>query len=321
VKYNRGFRVKPEAEAEMILVAGGTGFIGGAVVRELLNRGLKVAVLGRDQAKIRSLFGEEVESRAADVRDPAALVGAFAGAEAVINTVLFPTSPIEIKRRGWTFEEVDFKGTRNQVDAAKAAGVRRFVYVSGIGAAEDADKHWFRLKWEAEQYVEKSGLEWVVVRPTWVYGPDDNSLNRILGFGNFLPFIPLFGDGKHAMQPVFIDDVGRVVAEAATSERAAGRILELGGPEVMSFNEVIKTALKVMGRRRPILHQPVFVGKAMGRLASILPTPPLSADAVDFITAPAVADNRALEETLAPRLTPFRDGLATYLGRGGKKSA
>jgi len=299
----------------MILVTGGTGFIGAAVVEELLARGEQVAVVGRDAARIRRRFGERVTARAVDVRDPSpeGLPAAFAGAEVVINAVQFPTSPIEIPRRGWTFEEVDYKGTVNQVEAAKAAGVRRFVYLSGVGAAPAAAQHWFRFKWQAEQHLAASGLEWAVVRPTWVYGPNDNSLNRLLRFGRFLPFLPMFGNGKQAMQPVFVEDVARVVAEAALRPEAANQLFELGGPEVMSMDEVLKTALAVMGKRRFILHQPVFIGKAIGRVASLLPTPPLTADAVEFIVLPAVADNANLERVLRPKLTPLREGLETYL--------
>ena len=297
----------------MILVAGGTGFVGAAVVSELQRRREQVAVLGRDAERIRERFGDSVEARAADVREPAALGAALGGFDTLISAVQFPNSPIESTRRGWTFEAVDLNGTHNLVEAAQKAGVRRFVYVSGVGAASQSAKHWFRFKWQAEQHLAQSGLEWVVVRPTWVYGPADNSLNRILRFARFMPVLPTFGNGKQAMQPVFIDDVGRVLADAALRPEAANQLFELGGPEVMTMDAVLKAALAAMGKKRPILHQPVFVGKAIGRLAGILPSPPLSADAIDFITAPAVADNVRLLETLAPTLTPLREGLGTYL--------
>jgi uncharacterized protein YbjT (DUF2867 family) len=299
----------------MILVSGGTGFVGSAIVSELLRRGETVAVLGRDAAKIERQFGGRVVARAADVRQPDSLAAAMSGADVVINAVQFPTSPIEVPRRGWTFEEVDFRGTVNQVNAAKAAATKRFVMVSGVGAAADAKQHWFRFKWQAEQHLINSGLEWTVVRPTWVYGPGDQALNRLLGFTRFLPFMPMFGDGKQAMQPVFIDDVGRVLADAALSPAAANQLFELGGPEVMSMNEVLETALDVMGRRRFILHQPIFAGRLLGTLASLQPfvTPPLTADAVDFIANAATADNSAVERALQPQLTPLRPALETYL--------
>ncbi len=298
----------------MILVSGGTGFVGSAIVRELMRRGERPAVLGRDAAKIRERFGDTADPRAGNVREPETLAQAMTGMDVVVNAAQFPHSPIENRRKGWTFEEIDLKGTRHQVDAAKAAGARRFVYVSGVGAAKDADRHWFRFKWEAEEYLKQSGLEWVIVRPTWVFGPGDVSLNRFLGFAKILPFIPMFGDGKQAMQPVFIDDVGRVLADAAQRPGAANTTFELGGPDVMSMNDVVKTALDVQGKKRPLLHQPAAVGKAIGMLSSVLPQPPLTADAIDFITEPAVADNSKLIEVLRPQLTPLREGLATYLG-------
>jgi len=298
----------------MILVSGGTGMVGSAIVAELLRRGEPVAVLGRDTAKVRQAFAGTVEAREADVTKPATLTSAFEGIDTVVNAVQFPTSPIEVPRRGWTFEEVDYRGTVNQVEAARAAGVKRFVYVSGIGAAPDAAKHWFRFKWQAEEHLRQSGLEWVIVRPTWVYGPRDVSLNRLLNFSNFLPFVPMFGDGNQAMQPVFVDDVGRVVATAATKPEAANQLFELGGPEVMSMNDVLKAGLEAKGRKRPILHQPMFVGKAIGTVMSMLPiTPPLTADAVDFIAEPAMADTRNLQAVLAPELMTLREGLRTYL--------
>jgi NADH dehydrogenase len=297
----------------MLLVTGGTGFVGSAIVRELLRRGEDVAVLGRDEGKIRKQFDTAVSPRVADVRDTASLKDAMEGADIVINAVQFPGSPIENHRKGWTFEEIDLKGTRHQVDAAKGAGVRRFVYMSGVGAERDADQHWFRYKWEAEQYARKSGLEWVIIRPTWVFGPGDVSLNRFLGFADSLPFVPFFGNGKQQMQPVFIDDVGRIAADAALRPESANQLFELGGPEVMSMNDVVHTALEVKGKKRPLLHQPVVLGKLIGGLASVLPSPPLSADAIDFITQPAIADNTNVMRVLNPRLTTLREGLATYL--------
>jgi uncharacterized protein YbjT (DUF2867 family) len=297
----------------MILVTGGTGFVGSAIVKELLRRGEKVAVLGRDADKIHKRLGTDVEARPGDVRDPATLGSAMQGVDIVINAVQFPGSPIENRRKGYTFEEIDLKGTRHQVDAAKAAGVKRFVYVSGVGASKDAEKHWFRYKWEAEDYVQQSGLEWVVLRPTWVYGPEDVSLNRFLGFASKLPFVPMFGNGKQDMQPVFIDDVARAAVDCALKPEAANLVLEIGGPEVMSMNDVVSAALAVQGKKRRLLHQPVFVGKTIGTLSSILPSPPLSADAIDFITEAATADNKLLLEVLKPKLTSLVDGLKTYL--------
>src|SRR3990170_3507904 len=260
----------------MILVTGGTGFIGAAAVRELARRGKPVAVLSRDASKAARRFpGLGVEARQGDVRDPASLRSAFEGIEAVIDCVQFPNSPIENKRKGWTFEQIDYQGTVHQVAAAREADVRRYVYVSGVGAAPDAQKHWFRFKWLAQEAVRQSGTVHVILRPTWVYGPEDVSLNRFLGFARRLPFVPTFGDGKQLMQPLFIDDLGRLLAEAVERAEADNQACEAGGPERMSMDGVIKTALEVAGRRRPILHQPVAIGKLLASFLQLLPGPPL----------------------------------------------
>jgi NADH dehydrogenase len=283
----------------------------------LLRRGERVAGVSRCAEHGRERVGDRAAAREGDVREPETLAAAMEEVDVVVNAVQFPGSPIENRRKGYTFEEVDLKGTRNQVDAAKSAGVRRFVYVSGAGASRDAEKHWFRYKWEAEDYLQHSGLEWVILRPTWVYGPKDVSLNRFLGFGKMLPFIPMFGSGEQAMQPVFIDDIGRVGADAATAPDAANTLIEVGGPERMTMNEVVRTALDVQGKKRALLHQPVVIGKLIGSLPNIPPLPPLTADAIDFITEPAVADNSELERVLHPALTPLRKGLETYLKSEG----
>ncbi|UCH87170.1 MAG: complex I NDUFA9 subunit family protein [Dehalococcoidia bacterium] len=299
----------------MILVAGGTGFVGGGIVRELARRGKPVAVLTRSAAKATTRFPDiEVEYREGDVRDPASLAAAVQGAEVVIGCVQFPNSPIENQRRGHTFEETDAAGTERLVEASKAAGVQRYIYVSGAGAAADAKYHWFRAKWRAETAVRDSGITYVIFRPSWVYGPEDHSLNRFLTMSRFLPFVPIIGVGsRQRLQPVFIDDLGWAVAEAVDNRAADNRVLEIGGPEVLTMKEIVRTGLEVLNRRRFILPIPKVLMKAQSALLQFLPRPPLTPDAVDFITMDALADNSELVETLGLRLTPLRESLATYL--------
>ena len=299
----------------MILIAGGTGFVGSGIVRELARRGQRVTVFARGVAKAQNRFpGLEVGYREGDVRDSESLISAMEGVEVVIGTVQFPNSPIENRRRGYTFEEIDAAGTERMVPAARAAGVRRYIYLSGAGAAPDARHHWFRAKWRAEEAVRGSGIPYVILRPSWVYGPEDRSLNRFLAMSRSLPFVPIIGDGnRQRLQPVFIDDVGRAVAEAVENRAADGRSFELGGPEVLTMNEIVRTALEVMGRRRWLLSAPKGLMKALAALLRFLPGPPLTPDAIDFITMDALADSSALVETLGLKLTPLREGLATYL--------
>ncbi len=298
----------------MILVAGGTGLVGAAVVKELVRRGKQVAVMSRAASGIPQRFpGLGIDARQGDIGDQASLTDALANIDTVINCVQFPNSPIENRGKGWTFEQVDYQGTVNQIVAAEQAGASRFIYVSGVGAAADAEKHWFVSKWKAEEAVRQSGITHVIVRPTWVYGPEDVALNRFVGFARRLPFVPSFGSGQQMMQPIFVDDLGRILADAVEKPEADNQTFEAGGPDRLSMDEVVKTALEIAGKKRPILHQPAALGKLIATFLQVLPGPPLTPDSIDFITSEAVADNAALERVFAPELTPLREGLATYL--------
>ncbi|MGB6837369.1 MAG: complex I NDUFA9 subunit family protein [Dehalococcoidia bacterium] len=299
----------------MILVAGGTGFVGSGIVRELARRGKPVRVMSREAERAARRFaGLDVQAVAGDVRDPESLARAVEGAETVIGCAQFPNSPIENPRRGLTFEEIDERGTVRLVEAARAARVRRYIYLSGAGASPDARYHWFRAKGRAEAAVRDSSITHVIFRPSWIYGPEDRSLNRFLGLARRLPFVPVVGAGsRQRVQPVFIDDVARVVADSVELAAADNRTFELGGPEVLTMDEVVGTALQVMGKRRPLIHMPVGLLKAFGLVSRFLPRPPMTPDAVDFVTADALADNAALLEVFDIRLIPLREGLATYL--------
>jgi NADH dehydrogenase len=236
------------------------------------------------------------------------------GIDAVIGCQQFPNSPIENPGKGYTFEEIDAKGTEALIVAAKAAGVKRYVYLSGVGASPEG-RHWFRAKWRAEQAIRNSGMTYTIIRPTWVYGREDSALNRFIGMSRFLPFVPQIGDiGKQRMQPVFVDDVGTAVAESLENAAADNETFEIGGPEVMSMRDVVKAALAAAGRKRLILPAPKFVMKLMASVLQFAPGRPLTPDSVDFITGDAVADSKEMSEKLGITLTPLREGLATYMG-------
>lgn len=295
-----------------VVVAGGTGLLGRAITKALLDAGHTVVVASRSQPA-----RDPIDARAswvrADVTDPPTLPAALAGADAVVDAVQFPNSPIEDPKKGLTFERIDLGGTKNLVDAAKAAGVPRFVGLSGVGAAEDAEFHWLRYKWAEEQHIKASGVPFTMFRPSWIYGPRDVSLNRFLGFARFLPFIPIVGDGKTRISALFIDDLAAHVVAAVERDDVRGRIFEIGGPDVLSMDEVVRAALKAAGKKRFLMHQPASLMKMVAGIAQHLPGRLLTPDAVDFITMDGVADTGPLVEAFGLRLTPIAEGLATYL--------
>lgn len=297
-----------------ILVAGGSGFIGSAAVSSLMARGEDVVVMtahpSRSRIRIGGLGARPVTG---DIRDAGSLARAVRGMRVVIQALTFPTFPVQKPRRGYTFEEFEARGTRRLVDAAASAGVRRYVFVSGAGASPDAPQVWFRAKWKGEQAVRSSGMEHVVLRPSWAYGPGDRALNRFVSFHRWLPFVPVVGDGRQRLQPVFVEDVGEALSAAAEMGGPQGTF-EIGGPEVLTMDEVLLAMMEARGRPKPMVHFPPILPKAAGLLVQALPTPPLSPGAVDFLLGDALADTGPLLRAFPGlRLRPLREGLAAYL--------
>jgi uncharacterized protein YbjT (DUF2867 family) len=298
-------------EPRVVAVAGGTGFVGGAIARELARRGHRVVVLTHRPGARPEQPG--IEYRSADATRPESLAGTLAGVDTLVISLAFRNSPVEAPRRGRTFDSVDADGTVALAAAARAAGVKRLVYMSGAGAAADAPRHWFRAKWRAEEAVRGSGIEYTIFRPSWVYGPGDVSLNRFLGFTRFLPFVPQIGNGKQVLVPVFVDDVAALVADALETPAASNQVFEAGGPQSMTMDDVVRTALRVMGRRRLILHTPVALMKLATAPLTLLPSPPMTPTAIDFVVQSAPVDTTALSRVFPRRLTPLAEALATYL--------
>ncbi|MEX1296163.1 MAG: NAD(P)H-binding protein [Candidatus Limnocylindrales bacterium] len=305
---------RDDAPPSVVAVAGGTGFVGGEIARELRRRGRHVIVLSSRGEGARGQLPDDIEIRLADIRDPAALRTALEGVDELVVSLAFPGLPVEQPKKGFTFEEVDAGGTENLVAAGRDTGVTSIVYISGAGAAHDAEHHWFRAKARAEDAVRASGMRWTAIRPTWVYGPGDVSLNRFLGFARSLPFVPMTNFGGQQLAPVFVRDVAELVADALTDDAAAEQVFEIGGPESMSMREVLHRAMDVTGRKKLLFPAPAALVKVAAWPMRFLPNPPLSPDAVDFVNQPATVDVEPLLQRMPRTLTPFEQGLGTYLG-------
>jgi NADH dehydrogenase len=296
-----------------VAVAGGTGFVGSEIARELRRRGRRLVVLSSRGEPARGQLPDDVEIRVADARDPGSLPSALEGVDELVISLAFPGLPVEQPSRGHTFMEVDARGTQHLIEAARTVGVGRVVYLSGAGAGHEG-RQWFRAKAVAEDAVRASGMNWTILRPTWIYGPGDVSLNRFLGFARSLPFVPLTNTGRQPLAPVFVRDVAAIAADALELEAAAERVLEIGGPETMSMREVIRRALDVAQMHRPILPGPTPLLKLAAWPMRFLPDPPLSPDAVDFVNQPATVDTGPLLAAMPRTMTRLEQGLSTYLG-------
>jgi uncharacterized protein YbjT (DUF2867 family) len=295
-----------------VLIAGGTGFIGTRVVDELLAKGgHRILVMTRDPARTRPKDG--VEYVQGDVTDPASLESATRGVDVVVHTVQFPNHPVENPRKGWTYERIDAAGTEAMVAAAVKNGVKRFVYLSGAGARPGRPEPWFQAKERAENAVTASGMEYVILRPSWIYGPDDRSMNKFAAFVKYLPVVPVIGSGQEKVQAVSVFDVAKITAAAIDEPAATNRIFELGSTPPVSMDDILRTIMRILGKQRPLIHQPAWLVKIPASVIQYLPNAPLSPGAIDFITMDERVDPTAAEQVFGIKFRPLEAGLREYL--------
>jgi uncharacterized protein YbjT (DUF2867 family) len=296
-----------------VLVTGGTGFIGRHVVGELLAAGnVDVAVTTRDPQRSDRWQGR-VRLEQAFAGDALSLSKAMTGVDVVVHAIQFPNHPVESPSKGRTYLEVDGQGTEVAAQVARALGVRRFVYLSGAGAGEGRPQPWFQAKDRAEKAIRGSGLEHAILRPSWVYGPGDRSMSKFVAFTRYLPFFPQIGDGQAPVYPVYVKDLARAVAQCALREDAKDKVLNVGSPRRMTMDEAVRTLQKVLGKRRPIVHHPKAFMKLAAWPMRVLPTPPLSPAAVDFVTQVVEMEPKPAMEYLGFELRGLEAGLRDYL--------
>ena len=301
--------------AKTVAIAGGSGFIGRAIARRLAAIGeIKVRVITRNpDAAYERLKVQGVQFVRGDVRDPATLKDALAGADAIVDAVQFDGYPVENPRRGLTFERVDYGGAVTLIQAAKQAGVTQFIYISGASADEYSAHPAFCAKGRAERAIRDSGLTYTIFRPSLVYGPEDKVVNGLARAMRFTPLFGVPGTGKQWVQPVLVDDLAACVT-LAVSGRGRNGTYEIGGPELMTFDEMMRIIMDASGHRRPLFHIPEGVMRGVGGLLEKMPKPLLSRDAVTFVTADNACDIKPLLDEFGINLTPARVGMA-YLAK------
>jgi NADH dehydrogenase len=296
-----------------VVVTGGGGFIGRQVVDRLLLAGEDEVVVTTRNPEGPDPWRGRVERVQAFAGDPLSLGRAFTRAEVVVHAIQFPNHPVENPGKGRTYLEVDGKGTEIAAAAARNAGVRRFVYLSGAGAGQGRPQSWFVAKDRAEAAIRATGMEHALLRPSWIYGPGDRSMSRFVFFCRRLPVVPVIGDGKTPVFPIFVGDVARCVTEAVRREDAKDKALELGGPERLTMDEIVRTIQKVLGRRRPLLHHPPRLMKLLVKPMALLPQPMLSPTAIDFILQEVDLDPKPAMEYFGFPFRRLADGLREYL--------
>jgi uncharacterized protein YbjT (DUF2867 family) len=245
-----------------VLVTGGTGLIGSGVVAELQRRGHALRVMSRNPDADFS----------ADVADAESLRGAADGCDAVLHIAGIAAEELPET----TFEKINVDGTRNVLAEAARANVQRFVFVSSLGA-DRGSSDYHRSKLEAEQLVAKSALDWLIVRPGGVYGPDDEVISQILKLVRALPALPVVDDGTQEFQPIWFEDLAKALVNAIERTELTRRTLEVAGDETTSMNDLIRRFGELTGRHVVTVPVPMKLAALAAKLAATV-TVPLPAD-------------------------------------------
>lgn len=281
----------------LVTIFGGSGFLGRYVVRALAKRGhrIKVAVRRPDLAGHLQPLGRvgQIHAVQANLRFPDSVMAAARDADVVINLVgvLFESG----RQR---FDAVQAKGAGYVAQAAAARGAQ-MVHVSAIGANAQSTSAYARSKRAGEEAVLAASPSATIFRPSVLFGPEDDFLNRFAAMARFSPLLPLIGGGHTQFQPVYVADVAQAIAEAADGLARPGAIYELGGPDVLTFKQVLEFILAVIERRRVLVPLPFAAAKAVGHVAQWLPGPLLTPDQVELLKH----DNIVSEATKRDRLT------------------
>jgi uncharacterized protein YbjT (DUF2867 family) len=264
--------------AMQVAVVGATGFVGRHLVPELVREGHRVIAISRDGALRPDWPGEVVSVARADVETGEGLDGAVQGADAVVHLVA-----IARETGGRTFDNVNVAGTGRVVAAAEAAGVRRIVHLSVLGAVDDPELRYLHSKWRGEQLVRGSSLEWVILRPSLLFGEGDGFFNLIkvtlTWWSPGVVVIP--GDGSARFQPLSVDDLAVAVGLCLQDPARSGRTYEIGGPAHLTYREIVERVMEVTGKRRLKVPMPIPLISALTAVTDrVLPIFPVSHDQI-----------------------------------------
>jgi uncharacterized protein YbjT (DUF2867 family) len=297
----------------MIVVTGASGYLGSHTIKRLAKMGLPLRAVVRDprradkEGRLRGLDVEWVEG---DVIRPETLGPAMADAEAVVHTVA-----IAIEKGGRTYEAINFRGTVNVVDAAQTAGTRRFINICQLGADSSLPYRFLASKGKAQEYVARSSLDWTAFRPSVIWGPEDEFANTFARLVALSPLVyPIIGSGQARFQPVWVEDVVSCIAKSLDDPQTFGQEYELGGPEVLSLEEIERRTLAAVGARRLMIRVPLPLLRLVVTLMEfLLPAPPVSRSLLELLAVANVTSSNAIQR-FVPEPRPFTaENTASYM--------
>src|SRR5215470_4732548 len=297
-----------------VTVFGGTGFVGRRVVRHLRDSGTRIRIVSRRRGR-----GEDpgIEQIAADAHDQRSVEAAVAGADGVVNAI-----SLYVEHGSDTFHSVHVQTAAKIATAARQAGIRRFVHISGIGANTASPSPYIRSRGEGEAAVQTAFPGAVIVRPAVMFASDDAFLTTILRLLRSMPAYPIFGDGKTRLQPVYVNDVAAAITQILRQGQKPYPIYELAGPRVYSYEELLRTIAHIAGLRPVLMRLPFVFWSALAGVAEMLPQPPFTRNQVELMKIDTTASKslpgfralgispRSLEDELEAIVRPNKQGVS-----------
>jgi uncharacterized protein YbjT (DUF2867 family) len=294
-----------------VWVSGATGFVGQGLVKALIEAGHSVRALAHRTHVPESSPRQGVTIVRGDVLNPATLASSMEECDAAIHLV-----GIIAERRRASFYQVHYLGAVNAVEAALASGIRRFLLMSALGVRPDAASRYHQTKWMAERYLASSGMDYTIMRPSVIFGKNGGLINLLARMVRLSPITPVPGPGRGKMQPIWQEDVSACFVRALAESRAVGKIYELGGPKQYTYNELLETLAKLLGRKSRRLHIPLSLLRPLATAMEVfVPKPPLTRDQLIMLAEPNVCDITPMVDELGVRPAALEDVFLTYYGK------
>ena len=288
-----------------VLVTGATGFLGRRVVAELLARHHQVRCLVHSPGRERLFDGWDVDVHYGNVLDAESVNRAMYDVQSVVHLV-----GIIRARRGLTFDMVHGQGTAIVAEAASAGGAREIIYVSALGATANPAYPYLHSKRQGELRILNSGIAYTILRPSVVFGPGDEFLTALAGLVRMGPVVPVIGTGRNRMQPIALDDVTRCIADSVGNSLVKGKTLNLGGPDRLSYNDILDEVAIAMGRKIRRIHVPTMLAEPMiAVMQGLLPRVPLTTGQLRLMGIRNVAEGRDIEESFGFTPKPLRGNI------------
>jgi NADH dehydrogenase len=292
-----------------IFLTGGTGFVGREVVRQLCGAGHKVRCLVRDMERAKRLLPSIVELQPGDLTDPEGFKAGLKECQAVIHLV-----GILVEKGGSTFERIHHQGTTDLLRAASEAGIRRVVHMSTLGSRPNAKSRYHQTKYQAEQAVIRSGLDWTIFRPSVIFGPGDQFVNLLARIIQSAPVMPIIGPGESRIQPISVRNVASCFALAVGDSSSHRKIYELGGPQRLTYNEVYQIIAEVLKKKKKAVHIPIPLVTPGALIAELLlPNPPITREQLIMLQEDNICDSTDAVHDFSLELLSFEEGIREFL--------